>query len=114
MNDKKPSRYILNSVGEPVTESDLLTWAKAFKNSDRKVKQEHVGPFLVSTVFLGLDHNFSEGPPILWETMVFLKDPRGRQVRIDQDRCSGSSEQALAMHAAMVERIASIRIIKEE
>jgi hypothetical protein len=115
MNGKKPSRYILNSAGEPVIESDLLTWAKAFENSDRKVKQEHVGPFLVSTVFLGLNHNFSEGPPILWETMVFLKDHEGIRYGEDigMDRCSGSREQALAMHAAMVQRIASIRISRE-
>jgi hypothetical protein len=117
MNDKKPNRYILNSVGEPVIESDLLTWAKAFENSDRKVKQEHVGPFLVSTVFLALDHNWEPtGPPILWETMVFLKDHEGIRYGEDigMDRCSGSREQALAMHAAMIARIASIPTIKEE
>ena len=26
---------------------------------------------MVSTVFLGLDHNWNGGPPILFETMVF-------------------------------------------
>lgn len=25
----------------------------------------------VSTVFLGLDHNYGDGPPILFETMIF-------------------------------------------
>jgi hypothetical protein len=39
----------------------------------------------VSTVFLGLDHNFrDEGPPILFETMIFGEtddDPVGRQWR---------------------------------
>ena len=30
---------------------------------------------VVSTVFLGLDHNFTEvGDPVLWETMVFGED----------------------------------------
>jgi hypothetical protein len=116
MNGRKPSRYILNSVGEPILEPDLLIWARAFENSDRRVKQECVGPFLVSTVFLALDHNFFEGPPILWETMVFLKDHEGVRYGedIEMDRCSGSREQALAMHAAMVERVASIPVIKEE
>jgi hypothetical protein len=116
MNGRKPSRYILNSAGEPILEPDLLIWAKAFENSDRKVKQEHIGPFLVSTVFLALDHNWEpNGPPILWETMVFLKDQEGVRYGedIEMDRCSGSREQALAMHAAMVERIASIRISRE-
>lgn len=43
-------------------------------NKDRIVKQEYVGEFWVSTVFLGLDHSFGEGPPLLWETMVFAGD----------------------------------------
>jgi hypothetical protein len=25
----------------------------------------------VSTVYLGMDHSFGDGPPLLWETMVF-------------------------------------------
>lgn len=29
------------------------------------------GRVTISTVFLVLDHNFSGGPPVLWETMVF-------------------------------------------
>lgn len=104
-------KYILNSAGEPVVETDLLTWAQAFEKSDRIVKQEHVGYFKVSTVFLGLDYNFhGDGPPLLWETMVFLKD-HGNEV--DYDRCSGSREQALAMHQKMVEHIRSIPVIKE-
>jgi hypothetical protein len=110
MSGRKPTRYILNSSGEPVPEPDFMTWATAFESCDRKVKQEHVGPFWVSTVFLSLNHNFNDdGPPILWETMVFLNHKD-----VAQDRCSGSREQALAMHAAMVERVASIPIIKEE
>jgi len=94
-----------------------MTWAKGFETCDRKVKQEQVGEFWVSTVFLGLDYNWEpSGPPILWETMVFLKDHEGIRYGedIDMDRCSGSREQALAMHAAMVEHVASIPVIKEE
>lgn len=30
---------------------------------------------VVSTVYLGIDHNFSgHGPPIIWETMIFFGD----------------------------------------
>lgn len=99
MNDK----YILNKDGEPLLEPDLMTWGKAFeKASDRIVKQEHIGDLFVSTVFLGLDHSFGDGPPILWETMVFKK---GTYDDLKMDRCSGTREQALAMHQAMVERV---------
>jgi hypothetical protein len=33
----------------------------------------------VSTVFLGLDHQFGEGPPLLFETMVFAQQDMGRE-----------------------------------
>jgi hypothetical protein len=76
-------RYVLNQHHEPVPVKDLFLWAAWFEEDEtRIVKQdtvtelgELVSPFksvFVSTVFLGLDHNFMEkGPPILFETMVF-------------------------------------------
>jgi hypothetical protein len=86
---------------------DLLTWAKWVEKSyNRIVKQETVGRYWVSTVFLGLDHNFDPtGAPILWETMAFVK--RGSKMDMGgeyMDRCSGKIEQAEAMHQKMVER----------
>jgi hypothetical protein len=50
-----------------------MTWARWIETNRqaRIVKQEMVGNYFVSTVFLGLDHGFGGGP--LWfETMVFL------------------------------------------
>ena len=40
--------------------------------AEKVVKQERVwwGGF-VSTVWLGLDHSFGDGPPLIYETMVF-------------------------------------------
>lgn len=45
-------------------------------NEDRTIARDHVKPWkeevLVSTVFLMVDHNyFDNGPPILFETMIF-------------------------------------------
>lgn len=49
-------------------------WAAWFGTGHRVVQQEDVGPFLVSTVFLGLDHSFGEGgPPLLFESAVFTR-----------------------------------------
>lgn len=63
--------YILDENGDPQA-VDILTWGKMFETADRTVAVEMIGDWRVSTVFLGLDHNFSDtGPPILWETMVF-------------------------------------------
>jgi hypothetical protein len=43
------------------------------KNPAWIVAQEGIGETYVSTVFLGIDHqfSFSNGPPLLFETMVF-------------------------------------------
>jgi hypothetical protein len=91
------NKYILNEQGVPVVEPDLFKWGKWFQDSfdQRRVKQEMVGDLKVSTVFLGLDHSRGKGPPALWETMVFAK---GSSMHLDFDRCSGSREQAEAMH----------------
>ena len=64
--------YILNEHGQPVLEPDLIKWARWFEDGKRVLRQDRVGEILVSTVFLANDHNFmEEGPPILWETMIF-------------------------------------------
>ena len=48
-----------------------LEWAKWFETADRVVAKDQVGNMRVSTVFLGIDHSFRAGPPILFETMIF-------------------------------------------
>jgi len=51
---------------------DLTKWAQGFETTLRNIKQEYVGTIYISTVFLGLNHNYSEnGPPLVFETMVF-------------------------------------------
>lgn len=55
----------------------------------------------VSTVFLVYDHAFGEGPPVLWETMVFWG---GHEMDCEGQRYCSHAE-AVAGHAAMVERV---------
>ena len=61
--------YILR--GKQVVVATLMEWARWFETADRHVAQDTIGDYWVSTVFLGLDHNYGSGPPILFETMVF-------------------------------------------
>ena len=101
-------KYILNKRGEPVLEPDLYTWGEWFEGhvQARRVARTEIGPYLISTVFLGLDHGCgSDNIPILWETMVF-KLSKGET--IECDRCGGSREQAEALHAAMVEKLEAV------
>ena len=65
--------YILSSK-IPVPCEDLLTWAQWIEAHDREriVRQDIVGSYFVSTVFLGLDHCWRlPGVPRLSETMIF-------------------------------------------
>ena len=56
----------------------LQEWSAMFERSfdeTRRVKSTNLGDIHVSTVFLGMDHNWSgEGGPVLFETMVFRGD----------------------------------------
>jgi hypothetical protein len=65
--------YILDEDKNPV-ETTMDHWALAYENFEkcRRVARHERGKEVVSTVFLGIDHNFlGEGPPIVFETMSF-------------------------------------------
>lgn len=96
--------YILADDGKTPVECDLMTWARWFENrGSRVVKQDTVGDVKVSTVFLGLDHRFGvDGPPVLWETMIF-----GGEHDEDQWRYA-SYEAAVAGHAKAVELVSAV------
>jgi hypothetical protein len=92
--------WILDDNGRPI-QVDLLTWAKWFGSDKRALAQETVGQNMISTIFLGIDHNWLEiGPPVLWETMTF-----GAKLNQEQCRCAGTKEQAEAMHEQMVKAV---------
>ena len=63
--------YILDGkVAKPI--GNILEWAKWYEGADRIVKKTKLPNHVeVSTVFLGLDHSFGNGKPLLFETMVF-------------------------------------------
>ena len=64
-------RYILDEQDNPIMEPDLLKWAEWFETTKRSIAKDTINEVLVSTVFLGLNHNFGDGNPVLWETMIF-------------------------------------------
>lgn len=66
--------WVLDSEHNPVEVLTMEEWGKFIdKNKNRRVAKTDISyKISVSTVFLGIDHNFTdEGPPILFETMVF-------------------------------------------
>lgn len=88
--------YILDGK-TPVPTSDLHAWGRMFDDLEaRRVARDEIGSVSVSTVFIGLNHRFGDGPPLLFETMIF-----GGEHDQYQDRCSTWAE-AEAMHAKAV------------
>jgi hypothetical protein len=89
------NKYVLDGDGNAVPCDDVKAWAAWLErnNKDRQIAVDEIDGVTVSTVFIGLDQGGGEGPPILWETMVF-----GREHADYQKRYS-SRDDALAGHA---------------
>lgn len=96
-------KYILDDDGKAIPCESLQEWGEWMESEDRTVAwhfQENANgqPLTVSTVFLGLDHQWIGGPPLLWETMIFGgdEDDDGSQWRY------ASRDEALANHNMVV------------
>jgi hypothetical protein len=97
-------RYILDDQHRAIEEPDLMTWVQWFENDKRRVAWDEIDGVKVSTVFLGLDHNFgANSVPILFETMVF-----GGPMDGEADRYA-TWDEAVAGHQAMVDRVMNAR-----
>jgi hypothetical protein len=95
-------RYILDELDQPIECEDLMEWTMWFEKTDRRIALTMLPDGKrVSTVFLALDHGFeAEGPPILYETMVFPPDSSDD---LDCDRYS-TKQEALEGHKRMVDK----------
>jgi len=92
--------WILDEHGEPIEVEDVIEWARWFESANRHLARDVIGDVLVSTIFLGIDHNLvGAGPPLLWETMIF-GGPHDQY----QERYS-SRASALAGHRQAVEMV---------
>jgi hypothetical protein len=91
-------------IGHKVTPCNLMTWARWMEASSREsggqrgatarhVGDDDAGGMRVSTIFIGLNHEFLGGPPLWFETMVFGGPLDGTQQRYT------TWEQAEAGHA---------------
>jgi hypothetical protein len=92
------NQYVLDGH-TPVPASDIRDWGRWFEKADRHVAKTEINHVTVSTVFLGLDHAFGGGTPILFETLVFGGPLDGEMERY------ATWDQAEAGHKAIVERV---------
>lgn len=96
---KTTGKYILNGK-IPQEETDLITWAKWMEKADKRVNLTILpNGDQISTVFLGIDHNYFGGPPLLFETMIFGGEHDGYQERYS------TLEQAEEGHQRAIELV---------
>lgn len=101
-----PGYYVLDETGAPLRlegRGAVEMWGAWYATADRRLAVTTIpgpdAPIRISTVFLGLDHQFGDGPPVLWETMVF-----GGPLDGNLERYSTRAD-ALAGHADIVARV---------
>ena len=94
--------YYWNREDDSTHACDMLDPRTVRVDNDAwRVAKDMVGLFLVSTVFLGIDHNFyGDGPPLLFETMVF----HDNLVDLFCDRYSTAAAARIG-HASVVEQL---------
>jgi len=96
---------------QPIEGKDAcLVWAEQFEKDPkgRIVKQQTTWlGFWVSTVWLGLDHNFGHGKPLIYETMVF----RGSYSDLDTRSYSTRREAAVGHELMFLKWSNPLRLI---
>lgn len=111
--ERRPIYY--DRQGKPMT---CLQWAATFEGGPdkreelKRVAQAFVGPCWISTVWLGIDHRFGKGPPLIFETMIFVRPdgpvhPSIQEMDNECWRCS-TEAQALAGHDQVVAAVRNL------
>lgn len=84
-----------------------MAWAKLFEKKEYKIIEQTTVPSgkWISTVWLGLDHQFAKGRPLIFETMVFSSHPKKLEDwgENDMERYS-TLEEAKKGHKRMVKK----------
>jgi hypothetical protein len=111
-----------NLQGEKITQGE---WSKMFRSGKREVSKDYAvglggSEFMISTVWLGLDHRSpadlveGEGLPVIFETMVFPRKFRDSdEIETETDwldrfsRKYSTLEDAKAGHLETVEMVRS-------
>jgi hypothetical protein len=100
--------YILkNKKPVKVGYSVYSTWMYAHWK-ERRVAWDEFGGVQVSTVFLGLDHSFGHGPPLLFETMIFNGPHDGWQMRATTWEEAEKAHQA----AVAIAKVSYLKVVK--
>ena len=98
--------YILeNKQPKEVSLEEFAEWSR--DPSNKIIKRTYLNSKLISTVFLGLDHNYRiTGDPILFETAIFETDSM-RDLYLER---ATTFDNALKTHEKVVQAVADDEI----
>jgi len=93
--------------GNPIS---LFHWAALMETPGyQHVAEDYVGFDRISTVWLGINHNFiGEGPPIIFETMIFWFEPPEDDAYMEDMWRYPTEAAALAGHDQAVAYVRSL------
>ena len=84
--------------GKPMTMDE---WSGRLKSERRVAETTLPDGKWVSTIWLGLNHQYGDGPPLIFETMVFAS---GNDMSEHDMARYSTEEEAIAGHEAMVKK----------
>jgi hypothetical protein len=91
--------YILDQNKKAI-EANIIEYAQFNSDANNwRVKKDIVGDTVISTVFLGVNHSYDGGRPLLFETMVF-----GGVHDEYMDRCS-TWDEAIIQHSKVLNMV---------
>lgn len=83
--------------GNPTT---VHEWARRFEDTRyKRIAYDETPSGDISTVWLGLDHRFDDGPPLIFETIVFDRDSGNDD---NEMRRYATEDEARAGHAELL------------
>lgn len=103
--------FFYDREGKPIS---LQEWGRLHIDETYvRVTDTDLGPYWVSTVWMGTNFGFGEGPPIIFETMVFTTSARDeghagpefdtRRYATEAEALAGHEEMCLLIRATMQE-----------
>lgn len=106
MTERTPDIACYDKDGQEI---GFARWAELMGDEDyRTVASDEVPGLIVSTVWIGLDHSFGGGPPVIFETMTFGLDDdlQHRYATIDDARVGHAA--IVKEHLSVIDKLAAV------
>lgn len=105
--------------GEPI--DDPVEWGRLFGDLQYRfvgattIRADNGGLYRVSTVWLGMDHSWGSGPPLIFETMVFIDEAGSTEVSWMDRYCDRypTEAEAKAGHQLIVGMVSGALTVTE-